>query len=92
MPSRWLVRVWVSIPLAIHLFKVACYEGEIRSWREIAWKNIRDLDTLESRSTIRDVREGVDVRINRVLVNLLCPSWDRDQGEGRVALCLMRTD
>jgi hypothetical protein len=26
LASRWLVRVWLSIVLAINLLKVACYE------------------------------------------------------------------
>ena len=33
-------------------------------------------------STIRDGREGVDVGINCVLVNLLCPLWDWGWGDG----------
>jgi hypothetical protein len=66
------------ILLPINFFKVACYEREIRSWREVAWEDVRYLDPLEHRGAIREVREGVDIRVNHVLVHLLCPLCDHD--------------
>jgi hypothetical protein len=78
LPCRWFIRVRLSILLAINLLKVACNEWEIGPLREVAWKNIRYLDALEHRSAVRDVGEGVDVRVDSVLVHLLGTSWDRD--------------
>jgi hypothetical protein len=78
LASGWFVRVCLAILLAVNLFKVACYKREIRSWREVAWKDVRYLDALEHRGAIRDVGEGVDVRVDRVLVYLLGPLWDHD--------------
>ena len=78
LASGWFIRVCLAILLAINLFKVACYEREIRSWREVAWEDVRYLDTLEHRGAIREVGEGVDIRVDRMLVNLLGPLCDHD--------------